>query len=259
MTANYVEVTGQCLTTQGAPDFQYPCGGSSLAGQAQMILLYGVLCFPADYAFPPARTLGHIMQINPWIAATTGLAAVVLVGGGVLLGAHLNSTPPGRPVAAVSHAPLPSSHRSVTPRASARPAATHSSHPAPAAATPAGWQPIQLNWHGGDGGPGQLSIMPSTIQIGSHNEAMDLTWPAWPSCSPLPGALNCTGYTTTGTGTISADNCVPNCAEGTSQLEPVTITLSNPTGAVMDNPVIWGSLTETNDGQTQTFSAIPGQ
>lgn len=201
------------------------------------------------------------MRINPWVAATTGLAAVVLVGGGVLLGTQLHSTP-GRPVAMVSATPVPSP-RSVTPRASATPAATHSSHSVPtapaAAASPAGWQPIQLNWHGGDGGPGQLSIMPSTIQIGSHNEAMDLTWPAWPSCSPLPGALNCTGYTTTGTGTISADNCVPNCAEGTSQLEPVTITLSNPTGAVMDNPVIWGSLTETNEGQAQTFSAIPGQ
>jgi hypothetical protein len=75
------------------------------------------------------------------------------------------------------------------------------------------------------------------------NIATDLTWGAWPSG---PNGNVPVDATVTGTGTVYIQGCVPNCADGSETPEPVTIVLSDP---IPGDPVLWGQMTETIQGQ----------
>jgi hypothetical protein len=75
------------------------------------------------------------------------------------------------------------------------------------------------------------------------NVAGDLTWGPWPSG---PNGNVPIDATVTGTGTVYIQGCVPNCADGSETPEPVTIVLSDP---IPGDPVLWGQMTETIQGQ----------
>lgn len=78
---------------------------------------------------------------------------------------------------------------------------------------------------------------PSTIDISSDstNVAAHITWSTWgPS-------------TAVGTGTLTKDDCKPNCAQGTLSPEPATIELSDATGGHFT------VMTERFGGRAETY------
>jgi hypothetical protein len=89
---------------------------------------------------------------------------------------------------------------------------------------------------------------PSSIDISGDggNVPYDLVWQSWPSGPdgwPGPDA------TATATGTVILQGCVPSCYDGTHWPTSVTIVLSDP---IDGDPVIWGKMTEIDNGRLGT-------
>ena len=80
---------------------------------------------------------------------------------------------------------------------------------------------------------------PSAIQFSADggDVVTGIQWSSWGS------------QTATGRGTAGWDNCVPNCAEGTTSYVAATVALSAP-----DTHGQWTVVTETEHGRTSTFS-----
>lgn len=127
----------------------------------------------------------------------------------------------------------------------ASPVATQEATPAPSASplpcmdNCGQAEPVILTWQ-----DESSQIRPAMIGIGADNVAYGITWQSWPSC-----ATNCTGLTAVGNGTTNLDTCTPQSACAGNPA-PVTVTLSDP---IAGSPSIWGALTETIDGQSQTY------
>jgi hypothetical protein len=86
---------------------------------------------------------------------------------------------------------------------------------------------------------GYTGTRPSAIQfsVDGGNVVTRIRWSSWGD------------RTATGSGTVGRDDCIPNCAEGTTRYVPASITLSAP-GAAGE----WTVITETVQGHRSTFT-----
>jgi hypothetical protein len=172
-------------------------------------------------------------------AAIPAGAAVLLAAVGVV-GWRVSIYDSAHQAASTSHprvvAPAAVHHPAATPAASpaAQPAASPSCLDACGQTEPVVF--TAGNYSGTD---------PSMIDFSADggNIAGDLTWGPWPSG---PNGNVPVDATVTGTGTVYIQGCVPDCADGSETPEPVTIVLSDP---IPGDPVLWGQMTETIQGQ----------
>ena len=156
---------------------------------------------------PPSRfaTRGSLLIVSAAIAAVIGAVAAFLV---IPAGSH----PPAR---SPSHTPAPS-RAARSSGATAHPSHTTTSPPA----TPLKVVTVCTSPAAPFGCTGsnssEMKVQPAQIDTSADGSGYvtDITWSGWADA------------TATGTGTLEANNCTPNCAQGTYTGYPATVTVS---------------------------------
>lgn len=163
---------------------------------------------------PPGAGLLHEKHAMSSKKIFAGISALALIGGL----AACSSVTTARPAVTVTHTVT------VTVTAKPAPAKTHSARPkvnATPAVSPALPRPDQAQVSVPDQSgidPAKRAVEPSAISTSADGNGgiTGITWSSW------------TAYSAEGSGSISLNNCDPNCAPGTRVSVPVSIALSSP-------------------------------
>lgn len=178
----------------------------------------------AGYLTPPPGPVG---ESPPGTAPTPrsrfAMRGTLLIVAGVAV-AVIGALAAFLVIPAGSHPPAGSPSHTPAPSGAVRPsqATTHSSHATTSpAATPlrvvtvCTFPAVPGNCTGSNAGSG-MKVQPAQIVTSADGSGYvkDITWSGWGNA------------TATGAGTLEADNCTPNCAQGTYTGYPATVTLS---------------------------------
>lgn len=175
------------------------------------------------------------MERITWPVAAIVVALIVAVGAVLTVRSLHPGSTVARPGSTVVRPPATRAAATVTPAPSTTPAPRHTLRPSAKAVTattipapPAVDSTLLLIACDGSG-----SVEPSSYVLAcadGNGGLSGLTWSSW------------TAAGATGSGQDYENNCIPNCAGGTFQYTPVTVTLSGP---VNDTPAYYADMSIT--------------